>query len=143
MCFRERFEHAAADPTYDIEQLPDIILSYDAMCSYQVHLADRFGLYIPELASLVARIRKAIPALHVNNHQDKCMYEYCTCYIKSSGHFHGESAEQQHPELNIIGHQVKQMNHGHRHDKLNNFHNDWNWRKVMTIGKFKSLMLSR
>jgi hypothetical protein len=35
--------------------------------------------------------------------------------------------------LNKLGGQLKQMNHGHRHDELNNFHGDWNWRKTMSL----------
>jgi hypothetical protein len=31
---------------------------------------------------------------------------------------------------------VKQMNGGHRHDVINNFYADWNWRKVMTMCEF-------
>jgi hypothetical protein len=27
------------------------------------------------------------------------------------------------------------MNHGHRHDTLNDFHNYWNWNKLRGLGR--------
>lgn len=121
---------------------PDFVLSADFGCSYCIHLHERFVTYFPEVADLIADLRICIPMLHIQNHQDKCMYWYCSAYLDSMGHFHGETAEHQHPELNKLGAQLKQMNHGHRHDKLNSFHGDWNWRKTISMSKLNLRCLS-
>ena len=95
------------------EPIPDVYLSYDAGCAYCVNLESRFAEAWPELADVVKKIHICIPALHIQNHQEKCMYWFSTAYLECVGHFHGETAEHEHPELNKLGPQVMQMNHGH------------------------------
>jgi hypothetical protein len=59
------------------------------------------------------------------------MYEFSAAYTPSSGHFHGETAEQYWVELNQLGPQTRQMNNGHRQDCIIDSHSDWNWKKMM------------
>ncbi|KAK7059995.1 CxC2 domain-containing protein, partial [Favolaschia claudopus] len=110
----------------------DRILSYDAMCQYSVNLVERFKNN-PEWADLVPIIEKmrfSIPALHVQGHQDGCMYAYSTAYMLATAHFHGETAEQYWPELNQLGPQTRQMNGGHRQDTIIKHHSNWNYKKM-------------
>ena len=128
-------------PYYDPnEPRPDIFLSYDSGCSYSVNLEKRFAIHFPHLTDIVSKIRHCIPAMHIQNHQERCMYLYSTAYIENAGHFHGETAEHQHPELNKLGGQVKQMNPGHRHDTLNMFHGIWNFIRIAMMCEFESLV---
>ncbi|KAJ7615940.1 hypothetical protein FB45DRAFT_841586 [Roridomyces roridus] len=110
----------------------DHILSYDSMCQYSVHIIDRFKAdpNLQHLVPIVKQMRFAIPALHVQGHQDGCMYVYATVYMQATAHFHGETAEQYWPELNQLGPQVRQMNGGHRQDTIIKHHSDWNYKKL-------------
>ncbi|KAJ2913528.1 hypothetical protein MD484_g6884, partial [Candolleomyces efflorescens] len=49
--------------------------------------------------------------------------------------FHGETAEQYWAELNQLGPQIRQMNHGRRHDTIINSHNHWNSKKVENMSR--------
>lgn len=120
------------------EPMPEICLSYDSGCSYCINLKTRFMTTFPELTDVVSKIHFCIPAMHIQNHQERCMYLYSTAYMEHAGHFHGETAEHQHPELNKLGGQVKQMNHGHRHDMLNSFHGAWNFSRTVTMCKLEN-----
>ncbi|KAJ7889990.1 hypothetical protein B0H13DRAFT_1887753 [Mycena leptocephala] len=108
----------------------DRVTSYDAACQYSVNVVKRFEDFFPDLAPIVKRMRWAVPALHIQGHQEECMYRFATCYMTATGHFHGESAEYYWPELNQIGTQVCQMSGGHRQDVISINHNDWNFKKT-------------
>ncbi|KAJ7695551.1 hypothetical protein B0H14DRAFT_2650538 [Mycena olivaceomarginata] len=83
-----------------------------------------------DLVPIVKKLRWAVPALHIQGHQEDCMYKFATSYMMATGHFHGETAEHYWPELNQIGTQVTQMNGGRRQDVITLNHNDWNFKKM-------------
>jgi hypothetical protein len=123
---------------FEYNNLVEIILSYDSGCSYRVNFRKRFDKEFPDLAHLEDKMRFLVPLMHVEGHQEICKITMASSYQDCVGHFHGETAEHQHPELGRLGSQIKHMNHGHRHDKLNNFHGDWNHRKLISLGELKS-----
>lgn len=63
------------------------------------------------------------------------MYLLSAAYQDCTGHFHGVGTEQYWSENNQMGPQTRQMNPGHRQDKIVAHHNDWNWKKLCTHGK--------
>lgn len=105
-------------------------ISYDSACSYRVNIVERFAKLLPEFKELVERARFSIDALHVNDHLDRCMYLLSAAYQECTGHFHGVGTEQYWSENNQMGPQTRQMNPGHRHDKIISHHSDWNWKKT-------------
>ncbi|KAF8189420.1 hypothetical protein K438DRAFT_1763643 [Mycena galopus ATCC 62051] len=109
----------------------DQVGSYDLACVYSVNVVERFMEYFPDLVPIVKKIRWAVPALHIQGHQANCMYEFGTCYMQATGHFHGKTAEVYWPELNQIGTQVTQQSGGHRQDTIMLHHNDWNYKKTV------------
>jgi hypothetical protein len=63
------------------------------------------------------------------------MYLYSAAYQEGTGHFHGVGTEQYWSENNQMGSQTRQMNPGHRHDKITEHHSDWNWKKTIRQGQ--------
>jgi hypothetical protein len=59
------------------------------------------------------------------------MYLFSSSYQDCIGHFTGIGTEQYWSENNQMGPQTRQMNPGHRHDKITEHHSDWNWRKLV------------
>lgn len=112
-----------------------LFISYDSTCSLKVHIVERFEKHQPALASLVDRTIYSIDALHINDHIDKCTYLYGASYQECTGHFHGVGTEQYWAENNQMGPQTRQMNPGHRHDKIIGHHGDWNWKKIGKLGE--------
>lgn len=110
----------------------DRVMSYDAACQYSVNIVERFkkNENLRDLVPIVKKLRWAVPALHIQGHQEDCMYKFATSYMMATGHFHGETAEHYWPELNQIGTQVTQMNGGRCQDVITLNHNDWNFKKM-------------
>ncbi|KAJ7710855.1 hypothetical protein B0H17DRAFT_912589, partial [Mycena rosella] len=110
----------------------DQVLSYDVICQYGVNIVERFenNEDRKHLAHIVRQMRFAVPALHVQGHQEGCIYAYSTAYMLATAQFHGETAEVYWPELNQVSPQTRQMNPGHRHDVLINHHGDWNYKQM-------------
>ncbi|KAJ7823217.1 hypothetical protein B0H14DRAFT_2370244, partial [Mycena olivaceomarginata] len=92
----------------------DELTTYDIACAYYVNLEKRFEASFPHLSHLVKRMRWGVPALHVQGHQESCIYLFGTAYMECAAHFHGETAEQYWSELNQLGPHVRQMNNGHK-----------------------------
>lgn len=89
--------------------------------------------FFPGIAHLIRKTRWVIPALHIQNHKDYCMYRFGSAYLRWLGHFYGETAEHYWAELNQVGTHTRQMNSGHRHDTINDHHGDWNWKKMANM----------
>jgi hypothetical protein len=115
----------------------ELAIGYDSACSYSVKAYSRFQTNLPHQASTINRAVFTIDALHVNDHIDRCMYLYSASYKDCMGHFHGVGVEQYWSENNQLGPQTRQMNRGHRQDKIIMHHSDWNFKKITNIGKFK------
>lgn len=57
-----------------MEEIPEMILIYDIVCQYIVHLKDRIGPLLPP--NLI--IDQAIGLLHVHGHKEECFFRYAT-----------------------------------------------------------------
>jgi hypothetical protein len=119
-----------------------VMLSYDAMCQYQIKLKERFQQRFPDLTPHLDRMRYMIPVLHLRDHQEECEYKYGPYYMLGGAHYYGEQAESIWAEYNQVGGRTRQMTPGHRHDTLNEHHSDWNWKKFVALRKYTSLPLS-
>ncbi|KAF8873364.1 hypothetical protein CPB84DRAFT_1895273, partial [Gymnopilus junonius] len=124
-----------------LRQAFDVLISYDVTCSYCVHVLERFinTTQIQDVAQIIAIARWLIPLVHVQNHNDDCMYRFASAYIKSAGHFHGETAEHFWPTGNQLGGQTCQMNAGHCHDTLIDHFGNWNFKKLINLHESDAL----
>lgn len=121
---------------FEEDKVPTQTLSYDCNCKYCRHLLERITAAFPHLAYLLEGMRFTIPAVHVRNHLDMCMWLFAAQYKECVGHFHGESVEQQWAEFNLLAAIVRQMSPGARQDYLIVMITAWNMRKLMTIGEW-------
>ncbi|KAJ3710758.1 hypothetical protein C8R42DRAFT_596813 [Lentinula raphanica] len=108
----------------------DRMLSYDCNCQYCVKLQERFDAHFPALSAVIEQTRCSIPALHIEDHKDRCKYEFNCAYIPCSGHFYGENIEATWVESNQLGPATRQMNHGNRIGTITLNYTYWNWLKI-------------
>ncbi|SJL18668.1 uncharacterized protein ARMOST_22265 [Armillaria ostoyae] len=112
-----------------------IMLSYDCNCAYNKNLSVCFqGVAFDGVRACLETMRYMIPDLHVQGHQDDCIYLYGSGYFECNGHNHGEGIEQYWALINALGAQIRQMNNGYRQDTLIIHHGDHNWKKTYTQG---------
>lgn len=76
-----------------------------------------------------------VPKMHLFGHIDDCRYKFSLNFFPSAARLYGEGIEGSWSESKQSGGSTRQMNHGHRHDKLNDYHNFWNWKKVQETRK--------
>ncbi|KAK0474520.1 hypothetical protein IW261DRAFT_1422824 [Armillaria novae-zelandiae] len=119
-----------------------VVLTYDVACQYHVKLRKCFIDNFIDLADIIDIILCLVPKMHLDGHIEKCKYEFSLNYVKGMGRSHGEGIEASWAETKQSGGSTRQMNHGHRHDKLNDFHNYWNWAKVENMIPMQADILS-
>jgi hypothetical protein len=110
------------------------MLSYDIWCSYHANLKRRFAKFFPTAADLLDRMRGAIPKMHIKNHLEACQLLWAFNYLSGSGETCGEQIESGWSEGNQAAGSTKEMNEGHRHDTLDDYHGYWNWTKTHKLG---------
>lgn len=118
---------------FDKGKVPSQTLSYDCQCKYCRHLIERMLRAFPSLSHLLKDFRFTIPAVHVHNHLDVCMWLFAAAYKECTGRFHGKTAEQIWAEFNLLGAATRQMTMGHRQDEIIKGITGWNLRKFMQI----------
>ena len=72
---------------------------------------------------------KEIPKMHLVGHKDECQIPFSFNYIRGVGRTDGEAIERFWAEANQLAASTKQMNAGHRHDKINDHCGGSNWYK--------------
>ncbi|SJL18590.1 uncharacterized protein ARMOST_22187 [Armillaria ostoyae] len=119
-----------------------IMLSYDCNCAYNKNLSVCFqGVAFDGVRACLETMRYMIPDLHVQGHQDDCIYLYGSGYFECNGHNHGEGIEQYWALINALGAQIRQMNNGYRQDTLIIHHGDHNWEDIHARWHIVSLLL--
>ncbi|KAK0433192.1 hypothetical protein EV421DRAFT_1741782 [Armillaria borealis] len=80
-----------------------IMLSYDCNCAYNKNLSVRFqGVAFDGVRACLETMHYMIPDLHVQGHQDDCIYLYSSGYFECNGHNHGEGIEQYWALINAL-----------------------------------------
>jgi hypothetical protein len=85
-------------------------------------------------------MRGAIPKMHIKNHIEACQLLWAFNYLEHSGETCGELIETGWSEGNQAAGSTKEMNAGHRHDILDEYHGYWNWTKTHKLGMSKKLV---
>ena len=129
-------DYALAHALSGATELRWIKLSYDIWCSYHKNLKERFTKHFPHAAKILDNIRGAIPKMHVKNHIEACQLLWAFNYLEYSGETCGELIETGWSEGNQVAGSTKEMNDGHRHDILDEYHSYWNWTKLHRLGKW-------
>lgn len=116
------------------KDLDTIVISYDVMCKYIIHLEDRLkkgGI----MEKVDIKIIGAIPKFHLGNHQQSCVETMCLNFLELVGRTHGEMVEQAWAKLGKLKYITREMTPGHRKDVIILHMCHHNWSKVRAQGK--------
>ncbi|KAF9028690.1 hypothetical protein BDZ89DRAFT_1038898 [Hymenopellis radicata] len=103
----------------------------------------RFKRDLPHLVPEIERLVMTIPAVHVHNHQESCMYVYSAAYVMYVGHFYGENTEQPWVHGNQLAPMTSQMNRDNRQLVLAAFSAMWNELKIIRMPAQLTVHLKR
>ena len=113
-----------------------VMIIYDVMCQYHVHLWERINqnpfLSFPEKVQLLM----AIGLFHVHGHQDSCLFPFATSFIPGAGMVDGEILESLWAQLNDISRSTQTSTLAHRTEVLDDHMNYSNWNKMVNIVSF-------
>ena len=125
--------------------LPMWVSGYDVNCQYRINFADRIqyikdrfeGLKcVPKSENVFPPTLIAIGKFHLPAHKPSCRYKFSFNFLRGAGVTDGEASERIWAVLNSYATRAKEMTWGHRHDTLNDVWNDFNVRRVHSMGEF-------
>ncbi|KAN0128953.1 hypothetical protein V8E53_013215 [Lactarius tabidus] len=121
--------------SYNMESIPIVLVMYDIMCQYKVHLKERVQrspeLSIPDSLELCT----GIGLFHIHGHQDSCSPHFSPSYIPGAKQVDGEIIETLWAPLNNVSRSIHGMTLAHCQEVLDAHMNHSNWKKMVHIGQ--------
>ncbi|KAG2338018.1 hypothetical protein BDR05DRAFT_978303 [Suillus weaverae] len=99
-------------------------ISYDIACQCNKNLWSRMSTFPHQL----------FPKFHLPAHIASCQTKFSFNFTKGVGRTDGEAPERGWADINPIATSTRAMGPGSRRDTLDDHFNDWNWKKVCTMG---------
>lgn len=128
------------------KKLKQHVASYDIMCQFAILLLLRVNVLVEWFKAtwngVVSALPEglvtifAVPKFHLIGHQLKCRYKFSFNWLPGVGMTDGEAPERIWSSLNALGQRTREMSPGHRHDVINEFCSDMNWRRTQKLGEF-------
>jgi hypothetical protein len=119
-----------------------LTISYDIACQYSRNFKKRITQFPSPMrppSSVVDNIKFVIPKFHLNAHGQSCQTRYSLNFLLHSARTDGEEPERWWAHINPVSMSTREMGPGARHDTLDDHAVAWNWRKITTLGKFRSI----
>lgn len=88
-----------------------------------------------QLDYTIKTIRFFVPKFHLPVHIGKCQTAFSfnwSCWVGSTD---GEALERGWSNINLVASSMKEMGPGCRCDTLDDHFGDWNWKKLVNLGK--------
>ena len=80
-------------------------------------------------------IRFLVPKFHLPAHIESCQQSFSFNYAKFVGRTDGEAPERGWSNLNGLAYSTREMGPGARQDTIEDHLGDWNWKKIIAMGK--------
>jgi hypothetical protein len=118
-----------------------LIWSYDIVCQWVKKLVERLKK-LPPLVRLnitLRVIRFVIPKLHILGHLIKCQEKFSLNFTLGAGQSDAEGIERLWSGLGGAATSLKEMGPGSHQDTLEDHIGNWNWQKVVGLGRCQDL----
>ncbi|KAJ7059133.1 hypothetical protein C8F01DRAFT_1370735 [Mycena amicta] len=113
-------------------------VSYDIACQWNVHLWDRMSKYDNEILSINENNKYfvfLVPKFHLPAHIEECNIRFSFNLTRFVGMTDGEAPERGWSATNPLAGSTMNMGPGSRRDALDDFFNDQNHKKIISLGK--------
>lgn len=134
-----RYTHADYALKHTLEtyaELDLIVISYDVACQYSRNFDKRVFTQWPDLRKVKEKLVFLIPKMHLMAHKGDCQYTMSFNFADHVGRTDGEQPERNWAAGNANAGSTKEMTGGHRHDSLNDHHQNYNFDKIRGIGEY-------
>ncbi|KAJ6480009.1 hypothetical protein C8R47DRAFT_983149 [Mycena vitilis] len=115
-------------------------VSYDIACQWHINIWVRMQGYAQEIKMVndKAFVVFLVPKFHLPAHIEACNLRFSFNLTPEVGQTDGEAPERGWANVNPLAGSTKEMGPGARRDTLNEHFNDWNWKKIIALGKFST-----
>jgi len=119
-------------------ELKLVTISYDVGCQWFKKFYSRMSEAFPLSWRINTRdvdIRFLVPKFHLPAHIEKCQQSFSFNYARFVGRTDGEAPERGWSDLNGLSYSTREMGPGARQDTIEDHLGDWNWKKIIAMGK--------
>ena len=117
------------------------LIIYDICCQWSRNFLKRVmgspSLSVP--ASM--RIIPAVGKFHLGAHVRSCFPQFSLNFVLGAGQQDGEILETLWSNLNKVSSSIRAMSKAHRHEVLDDFMRDSNWKKMTGMGEYSDFLL--
>ncbi|KIM35088.1 hypothetical protein M413DRAFT_48291, partial [Hebeloma cylindrosporum] len=117
--------------TTGVDPEQGLMLMYDIVCQYIIHILKRIGAHLPN----GLEIDRAISMFHVHAHKEQCFFRYAPSLIPGAGVTAGEILESLWSGLNGISPSTRTATLPHRAEVLDDHACDSNHKKLLGMMK--------
>jgi hypothetical protein len=122
------------------EGMTEALVSYDIACQWNKNFGKRVSesqyLNLPESLDIIPSVGK----MHLGAHIPECFPFYSLNFIHGAGQQDGEIIETLWSSLNKVSGSIRAMSKAHRHEVLDDYMRDSNWKKLVKMGKIFFLL---
>ncbi|KAJ7611090.1 hypothetical protein DFH06DRAFT_1016313 [Mycena polygramma] len=118
-------------------ELQEFFVSYDIACQWHKNIWGRMQIYPKEL-----RVKNGkrffvwlVPKWHLPAHIESCGIKFSFLLTPYVGQTDGESPERGWSHINRMSTATREMGPHLRREVLDDHFNDWNWKKILAMGK--------
>ncbi|KAJ7153131.1 hypothetical protein C8R43DRAFT_1126970 [Mycena crocata] len=118
--------------------LDRFFVSYDIACQWHKNIWVRMAKYNPEIRYIhdVGKFMTfLVPKFHLPAHIEACNLNFSFNLTRWVGRTDGEAPERGWVNANPLAGSTKEMGPGARRDALDNHFNDWNYKKIIALGR--------
>ncbi|KAJ7182801.1 hypothetical protein C8R43DRAFT_1116421 [Mycena crocata] len=118
--------------------LDRFFVSYDIACQWHKNIWVRMAKYNPEIHYIhdVGKFMTfLVPKFHLPAHIEACNLNFSFNLTRWVGRTDGEAPERGWANANPLAGSTKEMGPGARRDALDNHFNDWNYKKIIALGR--------
>lgn len=121
-------------------ELEELVVSYDIACQWSVKIWERMVQYSRRLHfdQNGRKVVFLVPKFHLPAHIEKCQTSFSFNLTPKVGRTDGEAPERGWADINRVATSTREMGPGSRRDTLDDHFGDWNWKKIVSFGKFYS-----
>ncbi|KAK0436813.1 uncharacterized protein EV420DRAFT_1672100 [Desarmillaria tabescens] len=129
--------------TLSCDTPPDLVISYDIACQWHKNLFVRISKYPSSLQphQLEKNILYLVPKFHLPAHVLLCRNNFSFNFSAKVGRTDGEAPERGWAATNALANSTKEMGPGSCRDTLDDHFGDYNWRKIIIMGRRSDFML--
>ncbi|KAJ7739347.1 hypothetical protein B0H16DRAFT_1465303 [Mycena metata] len=118
-------------------ELQRFFVSYDIACQWHKNIWSRMEDYSPEIHYLPTGkfMSFLVPKFHLPAHIEACNLRFSFNLTRDVGQTDGEAPERGWANANPLASSTREMGPGARRDALDDHFNDWNYKKIITLGR--------